>query len=92
MGLQSYPLIVRVCLAVLDLCWALATLELRRIFDLLLLLARVKLHGRRVSRAWRAVRGSARVRMICSIPCAEGAKVMTMAMIFERAFPFTVFV
>ena len=51
MGLQSYPLIVRVCLAVLDLCWALATLELRRIFDLLLLLARVKLHGRRVSRA-----------------------------------------
>ena len=49
--LQSYPLPVRVCLAVLDLCWALATLELRRIFDLLLLLARVKLHGRRVSRA-----------------------------------------
>ena len=36
--LQSYPLPVRVCLAVLDLCWALATLELRRIFDLLLLL------------------------------------------------------
>ena len=84
MGLQSYPLPVRVCLAVLDLCWALATLELRRIFDLLLLLARVKLHGRRVSRAG-AKKWNVLVEWRRAV--AEAPRAVAIARAEERASP-----
>ncbi|KAH8069660.1 very long-chain fatty acid-CoA ligase [Aureococcus anophagefferens] len=84
MGLQSYPLPVRVCLAVLDLCWALATLELRRIFDLLLLLARVKLHGRRVSRAG-ATKWNVLVEWRRAV--AEAPRAVAIARAEDRASP-----
>ncbi|KAH8073052.1 very long-chain fatty acid-CoA ligase [Aureococcus anophagefferens] len=82
--LQSYPLPVRVCLAVLDLCWALATLELRRIFDLLLLLARVKLHGRRVSRAG-ATKWNVLVEWRRAV--AEAPRAVAIARAEDRASP-----
>ena len=50
MGLSEYWLPVRVVLAVYDLVVMLVTLEPMRIYDLLGLLCKVKLHGRRVTR------------------------------------------